>query len=125
MSLVISISGIRGTIGGSPGEGLTPIDTVQFSSAYASWLIAKSGKDQPTVILGRDARISGPMVEQLVTATLSAMGVHTVSLGLATTPTVEVAVTELNADGGIILTASHNPAHWNAVKLLNGKMEIN
>jgi len=124
MSLVISISGIRGTIGGSPGEGLTPIDTVQFSSAYASWLIAESGKDQPTVILGRDARISGPMVEQLVTATLSAMGVHTIQLGLATTPTVEVAVTELNADGGIILTASHNPAQWNALKLLNGKGEF-
>jgi phosphomannomutase len=124
MSLVISISGIRGTIGGSPGEGLTPIDTVQFSSSYASWLIANSGKEQPTVVLGRDARISGPMVEQLVTATLSAMGVHTIQLGLATTPTVEVAVTELKADGGIILTASHNPAHWNALKLLNGKGEF-
>ncbi|MEN8202676.1 MAG: phosphoglucosamine mutase [Bacteroidota bacterium] len=124
MSLVISISGIRGTIGGIPGEGLTPIDTVQFASAYASWLIARSGKDQPTVVLGRDARISGPMVEQLVTATLSAMGVHTILLGLATTPTVEVAVTGLKADGGIILTASHNPAQWNALKLLNGKGEF-
>ncbi len=124
MSLVISISGIRGTIGGSPGEGLTPIDTVQFSSAYASWLMAKSGKDQPTVVLGRDARISGPMVEMLVTATLSAMGVHTIQLGLATTPTVELAVTHLKADGGIILTASHNPAQWNALKLLNGDGEF-
>lgn len=124
MSLVISISGIRGTIGGIPGEGLTPIDTVQFVSAYASWLIARSGKEQPTVILGRDARISGPMVEQLVTATLSAMGVHTIQLGLATTPTVEVAVSELKAEGGIILTASHNPAQWNALKLLNGEGEF-
>jgi phosphomannomutase len=97
---------------------------VQFASAYASWLIDHSGKEQPTVILGRDARISGPMVEQLVTATLSAMGVDTILLGLATTPTVEVAVTELKADGGIILTASHNPAQWNALKLLNGAGEF-
>ncbi len=124
MSLVISISGIRGTIGGKPAEGLTPIDTVQFASAYASWLITASGKEQPRVVLGRDARISGPMVEQLVTATLSAMGVHVLQVGLATTPTVEVAVTEVEADGGIILTASHNPAHWNALKLLNGKGEF-
>jgi len=124
MSLVISISGIRGTIGGKPGEGLTPIDAVQFSSAYASWLMAQSGKNQPTVILGRDARISGPLVEALVSATLSAMGVHVLQLGFATTPTVEIAVTDQNADGGIILTASHNPAQWNALKLLNGKGEF-
>jgi len=124
MSLVISISGIRGTIGGIPGEGLTPIDTVQFTSAYASWLKSRSGKDQPSVVLGRDARISGPMVEQLVTATLSAMGLNVYLLGLATTPTVELVVTELGADGGIILTASHNPAQWNALKLLNDKGEF-
>lgn len=124
MSLIISISGIRGTIGGTPGEGLTPIDTVQFTSAYASWLMARSGKDQPSVVLGRDARISGPMVEQLVTATLSAMGLDVYQVGLATTPTVEIAVTEIGADGGIILTASHNPAHWNALKLLNNKGEF-
>lgn len=124
MSLVISISGIRGTIGGSPGDGLTPIDTVQFTSAYASWLIKRSGKKMPTVALGRDARISGPLVEQLVTATLSAMGADVYSLGLATTPTVEMAVTELKADGGIVLTASHNPAQWNALKLLNEKGEF-
>ncbi|MFH0756698.1 MAG: phosphoglucosamine mutase [Bacteroidota bacterium] len=124
MSLVISISGIRGTIGGLPGKGLTPIDTVQFASAYASWLKAQSGKEDPTVALGRDARISGPMVEQLVSATLSATGIHVLQLGLATTPTVELAVTHLNADGGIILTASHNPAQWNALKLLNGKGEF-
>ena len=124
MSLVISISGIRGTIGGIPGEGLTPIDTVQFASAYASWLKERSGKDQPSVALGRDARISGPMVEQLVTATLSAMGCNVFQLGLATTPTVEIAVTEYEMDGGIILTASHNPAEWNALKLLNEKGEF-
>ncbi len=124
MSLVISISGIRGTIGGLPSEGLTPIDTVQFASAYASWLIDESGKERPSVALGRDARISGPMVEQLVSATLSAMGVDVYLMGFASTPTVEIAVTEANADGGIILTASHNPAQWNALKLLNGKGEF-
>jgi phosphomannomutase len=124
MSLVISISGIRGTIGGVPGKGLTPIDTVQFASSYASWLKEQSGKQDPTVALGRDARISGPMVEQLVSATLSAMGVHVYQMGLATTPTVEMAVTHLKADGGIILTASHNPAQWNALKLLNGRGEF-
>jgi phosphomannomutase len=124
MSLVISISGIRGTIGGKPSEGLTPIDTVQFASAYASWLIAESGKERPSVALGRDARISGPMVEQLVSATLSAMGVDVLLMGFATTPTVEIAVTEMGADGGIILTASHNPAQWNALKLLNGRGEF-
>jgi phosphomannomutase len=124
MSLVISISGIRGTIGGKPSEGLTPIDTVQFTSAYASWLIQESGKERPSVALGRDARISGPMVEQLVSATLSAMGVDVYLMGLATTPTVEMAVTEMDTDGGIILTASHNPAQWNALKLLNGHGEF-
>lgn len=124
MSLVISISGIRGTIGGKPAHGLTPIDTVQFASAYASWLIRESGKQRPVVVLGRDARISGPMVEQLVSATLSAMGVDVLLVGLATTPTVELAVTSQGADGGIILTASHNPAQWNALKLLNGQGEF-
>jgi phosphomannomutase len=124
MSLVISISGIRGTIGGRPTEGLTPIDTVQFASAYASWLIRDSGKEKPLVALGRDARISGPMVEQLVSATLSAMGVDVYLMGFATTPTVEMAVTEVGADGGIILTASHNPAQWNALKLLNSRGEF-
>ncbi len=124
MSLVISISGIRGTIGGKPAKGLTPIDTVQFASAYASWLIHESGKERPVVVLGRDARISGPMVEQLVSATLSAMGVDVYLMGLATTPTVEMAVTEMSADGGIVLTASHNPAEWNALKLLNALGEF-
>ena len=124
MSLVVSISGIRGTIGGKPSEGLTPIDTVQFASAYAAWLIRESGKERPSVALGRDARISGPMVEQLVTATLMAMGVDVYLMGLATTPTVEIAVTEMGTDGGIILTASHNPAQWNALKLLNSRGEF-
>jgi len=124
MSLVVSISGIRGTIGGKPSEGLTPIDTVQFASAYAAWLIRESGKERPSVALGRDARISGPMVEQLVTATLTAMGVDVYLMGLATTPTVEIAVTEMGTDGGIILTASHNPAQWNALKLLNSQGEF-
>ncbi len=124
MSLVISISGIRGTIGGRPAEGLTPIDTVQFASAYASWLIHESGKERPGVVLGRDARMSGPMVEQLVSATLSAMGVDVHLVGLTTTPTVEMAVTEVGADGGIVLTASHNPAQWNALKLLNRRGEF-
>jgi phosphomannomutase len=124
MSLVISISGIRGTIGGRAGEGLTPVDTVKFAAAYASWLREHSGKEAPSVVLGRDARISGPMVEQLVSATLSSMGVHVFRAGLATTPTVEMAVTAQKADGGIILTASHNPAHWNALKLLNNRGEF-
>ena len=124
MSLVISISGIRGTIGGRPGEGLTPIDTVRFTSSYGAWLREQCGKERPLVVLGRDARISGPLVEQLVAATLSAMGIDVLNAGFATTPTVEVAVTKTKADGGIILTASHNPAQWNALKLLNGKGEF-
>jgi phosphomannomutase len=124
MSLVISISGIRGTIGGIPGQGLTPVDTVQFTSAYASWLRSTTQKSRPAVVVGRDARISGPMVEKLVTATLSAMGCDVYLLGLASTPTVEIAVLDSGADGGIILTASHNPAEWNALKLLNGHGEF-
>lgn len=124
MSLVVSISGIRGTIGGKPGEGLTPIDAVKFTAAYASWLREHSHNEAPVVVLGRDARISGPMVEKLVAATLTAMGVHVLLAGLATTPTVELAVAGTGSDGGIILTASHNPAQWNALKLLNEKGEF-
>ncbi len=124
MSLVISISGIRGTIGGRPGEGLTPVDTVRFTSSYGAWLREQSGKERPVVVLGRDARISGPLVEQLVAATLSSMGIDVLNAGFATTPTVEVAVTTAKADGGIILTASHNPAQWNALKLLNARGEF-
>jgi phosphomannomutase len=124
MSLVISISGIRGTIGGRPGEGLTPLDTVRFASSYGAWIREQTGKERPLVVLGRDARISGPLVEQLVAATLSAMGIDVLNAGFATTPTVELAVCKQKADGGIILTASHNPAQWNALKLLNGKGEF-
>ena len=124
MTLITSISGIRGTIGGSSGEGLTPPDIVKFSSAYAQWLRESTGKPSPTVVLGRDARISGPMVAQLVTGTLCGSGVHVIDIGLATTPTVEMAVPGMEADGGIILTASHNPRQWNALKLLNGKGEF-
>ncbi len=124
MSLVISISGIRGTIGGRPGDGLTPIDTVRFASSYGAWLREQCGKERPLVVMGRDARISGPLVEQLVAATLSAMGIDVLNAGFATTPSVEIAVTKAKADGGIILTASHNPAQWNALKLLNGKGEF-
>jgi len=111
-------------MGGKPGEGLTPLDAVRFSAGYSAWLKEQAGKDRPVIVLGRDARISGPMVEKLVSATLSAMGVDVLLAGLATTPTVEMAVTHLKADGGIILTASHNPAQWNALKLLNGKGEF-
>ncbi len=124
MSLIRSISGIRGTIGGMPGEGLTPVDTVMYASAYAMWIKNDSGKEHPAVVLGRDARISGEMIEQLVTATLNAMGVDVKLAGLATTPTIEMAVPYLGVDGGIILTASHNPVQWNALKLLNGKGEF-
>ncbi len=124
MTLIKSISGIRGTIGGKPGDGMTPLDAVKFSAAYAVWLKKESGKQFPSVVLGRDARISGEMIEKLVSATLSGMGVRVSVIGLATTPTVEMAVPELKADGGIILTASHNPRQWNALKLLNHKGEF-
>ncbi|HKK61386.1 MAG TPA: phosphoglucosamine mutase [Bacteroidales bacterium] len=124
MTLITSISGIRGTIGGTPGNGLTPVDTVKFVSAYATWVKQTTGKVKPTVILGRDARISGPMMKQLVSGTLMGMGVDVVNIDLATTPTVEMAVQKLSSDGGIILTASHNPKQWNALKLLNYKGEF-
>jgi phosphomannomutase len=124
MSLITSISGIRGTIGGSPGDALTPQDIVRFSAAYAEWIKSCSGRQRPRVVLGRDARISGPMVEKLVTGTLMGCGVDVLRLGLASTPTVEMAVPELRADGGIILTASHNPREWNALKLLNSRGEF-
>lgn len=124
MTLITSISGIRGTIGGKPGDGLTPADAVRFVAAYATWLKQHVDKQHPVIILGRDARISGPMLESIVSGTLSGLGVDVISLGLATTPTVEIAVTEMNADGGIILTASHNPGQWNALKLLNHKGEF-
>lgn len=122
MALIKSISGIRGTIGGSVGEGLTPIDIVKFTSAYGAWVIEKT--NQRKIILGRDARISGKMVSKLVATTLQAMGLDVVDLGLSTTPTVELAVPEEHAGGGIIITASHNPIQWNALKLLNQNGEF-
>ncbi len=122
MTLIKSISGIRGTIGGKTGDGLTPIDIVKFSSAYAAWLRTKS--DNNKVVIGRDARPTGEMVSKLVTATLQGMGMNVVDLGLSTTPTVEIAVVLEKAAGGIILTASHNPVQWNALKLLNDKGEF-
>lgn len=124
MTLIKSISGIRGTIGGKPGEGLSPIDIVKFTAAFATF-IAKSAKSKKIkIVVGRDARISGEMVNNLVLGTLQGMGVDVVDLGLSTTPTVEIAVPEEKADGGIILTASHNPKQWNALKLLNSKGEF-
>lgn len=124
MSLIKSISGIRGTIGGKPGEGLSPLDLVKFTSSYATWAKQKSGKQKLKVVVGRDARISGPMVSSIVISTLTGMGCDVVNIGLATTPTTELAVTAENADGGIILTASHNPKQWNALKLLNAEGEF-
>ncbi len=118
MALIKSISGIRGTIGGKPGEALTPVDIVKFASAYGTWL-KRRGKGSLTVVTGRDARVSGELVASLVNASLRSVGINVIDIGLATTPTVEMAVTGNKAGGGIILTASHNPAQWNALKLLN------
>jgi len=124
MTLIKSISGIRGTIGGKVGENLTPIDAVKFASAYGMWIKQQRNKKDYRVVVGRDARISGEMVQNLVMNTLVGMGIHVIDLGLSTTPTVEVAVPMEHADGGIILTASHNPKQWNALKLLNHKGEF-
>ncbi len=124
MSLIKSISGIRGTIGGQQGTGLTPSDLVRFSAAYATYLLELNPGQKLNVVVGRDARISGIMVNNLVTGTLMGMGVNVVDIGLTTTPTAEIAVVEEHAHGGIILTASHNPAQWNALKLLNDRGEF-
>ena len=124
MTLIKSISGIRGTIGGRPGEGLSPLDVVKYTAAYAEWAKIQHPGELITVVVGRDARISGPMVQSLVVATLCGMGCKVVNLGMATTPTTEIAVIEEKAQGGIILTASHNPKQWNALKLLNDKGEF-
>jgi phosphomannomutase len=124
MTLIKSISGIRGTIGGPVEENLTPIDTVKFAAAYGTWLKQQRHKDNYRVVVGRDARISGDMIQSLVMQTLVGLGIHVIDLGLSTTPTVEVAVPMEHADGGIILTASHNPKQWNALKLLNAKGEF-
>ena len=123
--LIASISGIRGTVGGEAGEGLSPADVVTFASGYGAWVWEqKSGGDAPRVVVGRDARISGPWVRDVVCGTLNAMGIDVIDLGLSTTPTVELAVPGLKADGGLILTASHNPKQWNALKLLNAEGEF-
>lgn len=124
MTLIKSISGIRGTIGGKVGDNLTPVDAVKFASAYGIFLKQKSSKNKLKVVIGRDARISGPMIHNLVMNTLVGLGIDIIDLGLSTTPTVEIAVPMEKADGGIILTASHNPKQWNALKLLNAKGEF-
>ena len=124
MTLIKSISGIRGTIGGKTGDNLTPIDVVKFVSAYVSFLSQSAPKDEYHIVVGRDARVSGSMINNLVCATLQSLGVHVTDIGLSTTPTVEMSVIHLHADGGIILTASHNPMQWNALKLLNAKGEF-
>lgn len=124
MTLIKSISGIRGTIGGPVNDGLTPVDAVKFAAAYGTWLIQRNPNTNIKVVIGRDARISGKMISDLVVSTLIGLGIDVVNLGLSTTPTVEVAVPLENAQGGIILTASHNPKQWNALKLLNEKGEF-
>lgn len=122
MALIKSISGIRGTIGGQAGEALTPVDVVKFAAAFGTWVLQTTGNN--TIVVGRDARLSGDMVNKLVCATLQGLGINVVDLGLSTTPTVEMAVPDYKAGGGIILTASHNPKQWNALKLLNQKGEF-
>ena len=124
MTLIKSISGIRGTIGGNVGDNLTPIDAVKFAAAYGVWLKSYRNKQSLTVVVGRDARLSGHMIQSLVMQTLVGLGIDIIDLDLSTTPTVEVAVPLERADGGIILTASHNPKQWNALKLLNEKGEF-
>ncbi|MDE6557421.1 MAG: phosphoglucosamine mutase [Duncaniella sp.] len=124
MSLIKSISGIRGTIGGPQGDGLSPVDIVRFTAAYATFIASTTSLSTRTIVVGRDARLSGPMVEGLVCSTLTAMGFDVINIGLASTPTTEVAVTGEKACGGIIITASHNPKQWNALKLLNEKGEF-
>lgn len=124
MTLIKSISGIRGTIGGKTNDNLTPVDAVKFAAAYGTWLKDYSKKEKLTVVIGRDARLSGEMIQNLVVSTLVGLGIDVIDLGLSTTPTVEIAVPLEKADGGIILTASHNPKQWNALKLLNERGEF-
>ena len=124
MTLIKSISGIRGTIGGKPGEGLSPVDIIKFTASYAAWLLKRNGGKRISVVNGRDARPSGETINKLVTSTLTSMGIDVIELGMATTPTVEIAVTSENAHGGIIITASHNPVEWNALKLLDENGEF-
>ena len=124
MTLIKSISGIRGTIGGKPEENLTPIDAVKFAAAYGTYIKKQRNKDTYKVVVGRDARLSGEMLQQLVMQTLVGLGIDVIDLDLSTTPTVELAVQLEHADGGIILTASHNPKQWNALKLLDKNGEF-
>ena len=124
MSLIKSISGIRGTIGGTPGDGLSPIDVAKFTSAFATFLQKRNAGKRLTLVVGRDARLSGAMVDRLVVGTLQGMGIDVIETGLSTTPTTEMSVIDKHADGGIIITASHNPKHWNALKLLNARGEF-
>ncbi len=124
MTLIKSISGIRGTIGGKAGEGLSPLDIVKFTAAFGYWIKNKNSTGKVKMVVGRDARISGPMANQLITGTLSGLGIDVVDVGLASTPTTEMEVVRHKANGGIIITASHNPAQWNALKLLNEKGEF-
>jgi len=124
MTLIKSISGIRGTIGGKPGECLSPLDIIKFTAAYGTWTQKRQRKVNSTIIIGRDGRATGKMVSDLVSITLKEIGINVIDLGMASTPTVEVAVSGLLAEGGIIITASHNPANWNALKLLNEKGEF-
>ena len=124
MTLIKSISGIIGTIGGKVDDGLTPIDAVKFAAAYGTWIKQRNNNSKVKIVIGRDARLSGQMISNLVVSTLVGLGIDVVNLDLSTTPTVEVAVTMENAQGGIILTASHNPKQWNALKLLNEKGEF-
>lgn len=124
MTLIKSISGIRGTIGGKAGEGLSPLDLVKFTSAFGTWIKARTNNSKIKIVVGRDARISGDMANKIVTGTLMGLGIDVTDIGLATTPTTEIAVTDEKAQGGIILTASHNPKQWNALKLLNEKGEF-
>ena len=125
MALIKSISGIRGTIGGTPGENLTPIDIAKFASAYGTWLKQSNvGVADLKVVVGRDGRISGQLVKDIVNASLISLGINVIDLDYSTTPTVEMAVQFTKANGGIIITASHNPKEWNALKLLNGDGEF-
>jgi phosphomannomutase len=124
MTLIKSISGIRGTIGGKPGDSLSPIDIVKFAAAFGTWILKRHKTEKTSVVIGRDGRVTGEMVSALVIQTLKSLGIDVTNLGMASTPTVEIAVTGLNAGGGIIITASHNPANWNALKLLNEKGEF-
>ena len=124
MTLIKSISGIRGTIGGSAGDNLTPLDIVKFSAAYATFIKRSTGKESPRIVVGRDARMSGNMAHTLITGTLTGMGCNVTDIGMATTPITEIAVAKENAQGGIIITASHNPKQWNALKLLNSRGEF-